>query len=208
MNRFKSIYTVLFAAAFFAISGFTTLNSSAEADAMSWEIDPAHSNLSFQINHFFTPVTGKFKDYKADVNFSPDNLEESSIDIKIMVNSIDTDNQKRDGHLQSDDFFNAEKYPSITFSSDKITSAEGENMFTAHGELTIKDVTKQIKLPFKLLGIQDHPMKENTKVAGIKIDHQLNRTDYDVGVGDWAATAVVGDEVDLNIALEMQHSMK
>ena len=199
--KFSKPITTLFATIFlFVASGFTTAPDT--MNATEWKIDAVHSNISFEVSHFFTPVQGKFKQYDAQIFFSPDNIEESSVSIDIQVSSIFTDNDRRDGHLQSPDFFNAEKYPNITFDSDKITS-EGDNKFIAHGKLTIKDVTKDVKLPFTLLGVQDHPMKENTKVAGMKIDYTIDRTDFKVGTGDWAATTVVGDDVDVSIALEL-----
>lgn len=198
--NFKSI--ALLVMAFFVVSAFTNAPSEETINATPWNIDKTHSNLNFQVTHFFTPVNGKFHEYNSEIYFSPDNLEESSISVEVMVGSIDTNNEKRDGHLQSDDFFNAEKFPKMTFKSNKITG-EGDNSFIAHGTLTIKDVTKEVQLPFTLLGVKDHPMKENTKVAGIKGSLSIDRTAYDVGVGDWAATAVVGDEVDIDFALEL-----
>lgn len=202
MKTFTHKYIGLLAVLFFVISAFTTVPVDEKLNATPWNIDEAHSNLNFEVTHFFTPVNGKFHEYTSEIYFSPDNLEESSINVEVMVNSVDTNNEKRDGHLQSDDFFNAEKYPKMTFTSDKITS-EGDNNFIAHGKLTIKDVTKDVQLPFTLLGVKDHPMKENTKVAGIKGNLTIDRTTYDVGVGDWAATAVVGDEVNITFALEL-----
>lgn len=205
MKDFKTLTTGLFAALFLVISGFTTAGSNSDLKAMSWTIDEAHSNVSFEVRHFFTPVSGKFQDYSSQINFDPENLDKSSIDVQIMVSSINTDNEKRDGHLQSGDFFNAEKYPQITFKSNKITK-NGENKFVAQGKLTIKDITKDVNLPFTLLGIQDHPQKENTKIAGVKIDHSINRNEFNVGTGNWTETAVVGGDVDISIALEMQHT--
>lgn len=204
MKNFKTFMAAFFAVAFFAISGFTT--SERPAKAMAWTIDKAHSNLAFDIRHIFTPVTGEFLEYDGSINFDPKNLEESAIDITIQVASLDTDNERRNGHLLSGDFFNAEKYPTITFTSNKIT-ADGDNQFVAHGELTIKDVTKEIELPFTLLGVKDHPMQENAKVAGITSDLTINRNEFNVGVGDWASTAIVGDEVSIELALELNHTM-
>ncbi len=190
--------TTLFASVIvaFAALAFTAM------DATSWNIDKAHSSIGFEVTHFFTPVNGQFNDYEATVNFDPNNLEESMIDVKIMVSSIDTKNEKRDGHLQSDDFFNAKKYPHITFESSNIEQT-GDNKFVAHGTLTIKDVSKKIDLPFTLLGIKDNPMKEGTKVAGITSSIQLDRNTYNVGTGDWVSDAVVGDEVDVQLNLEL-----
>lgn len=170
--------------------------------SIPWEIDSAHSAINFTINHFFTPVDGTFEDYDATVMFNPDDLENSMIDVTIPVSSIDTRNDRRDGHLQSEDFFNAEQWPNISFESSSIES-RGDNQFVAIGELTIRDVTRDFELPFTLQGMMDHPMQENTTVAGIVANAQLMRTDFGVGVGDWAATAVVGDEVNIQLNLEL-----
>lgn len=170
--------------------------------ATEWTIDKTHSAINFEVTHFFTPVNGQFNDYEATVNFDPENLEESMIDVQIMVNSIDTKNERRDGHLQSDDFFNAEEWPYITFKSESIEQT-GENEFVANGTLTIRDVSQEIALPFTLLGIMDNPMREGTKVAGITASTTLDRSTFNVGVGDWASDAVVGDEVEVDLNLEL-----
>jgi len=191
------------------IAGFLTFTSAftqGETDKMSkaWQIDSAHSDISFSITHFFTPVNGSFNSYDANILFDPNDLANSSIDVQIDVSSINTKNERRDNHLQSEDFFNAEKWPDITFKSDNIRKT-GDNSFVAEGQITIKDVTRDFELPFTLLGVMDHPMQENTQVAGITAETSLNRTDYGVGVGDWAATMVVGDEVSINLNLELTH---
>jgi len=191
------------------IAGFVTFTSAftqGETDKMSkaWQIDSAHSDISFSITHFFTPVNGSFNSYDANILFDPNDLANSSIDVQIDVSSINTKNERRDNHLQSEDFFNAEKWPDITFKSDNIRKT-GDNSFVAEGQITIKDVTRDFELPFTLLGVMDHPMQENTQVAGITAETSLNRTDYGVGVGDWAATMVVGDEVSINLNLELTH---
>lgn len=167
-----------------------------------WSIDTAHSNVNFTITHFFTPVDGSFEEYSSEILFDPNDLENSSIDVTIPVSSINTENERRDNHLKSEDFFNASEWPNIHFESNNIEQT-GENQFVAHGELTIRDVTREFELPFELLGVMDHPMQEGQKVAGITASANLNRTDYGVGVGDWAATAVVGDEVNIQLNLEL-----
>lgn len=196
--RTKILSITLAAAVITLFSAFTTtVDYSTE-----WEIDKAHSAINFTINHFFTPVDGTFDDYEAAVLFNPEDLENSSIDVTIPVESINTRNDRRDGHLASEDFFNAEEWPNITFVSNTIEQT-GENQFVAKGELTIRDVTSDFELPFELLGVMDNPMQEGRQVAGIVAETSLMRTDYGVGVGDWAATAVVGDEVKIQLNLEM-----
>lgn len=195
--------SLLTLAAVFA-SAFTT-NSSDEALSTSWEIDKAHSAINFTIKHFFTPVNGTFNNYSAVVNFDPNNLQESNIEVTIPVSGINTRNERRDGHLMSEDFFNAERWENIRFVSNEIVNT-GDNQFVARGELTIRDVTNEFELPFELLGVMDHPMKENTRVAGIRANAQIMRNDFGVGTGDWAASAVVGNTVDIDLNLELTTS--
>lgn len=190
--------TTIIALTLFAVSSLALTKYA----ATSWTIDKAHSAINFEVTHFFTPVNGQFNDYEATVNFDPENLDESMLDVKIMVNSIDTKNDRRDGHLRTDDFFNAEKWPYITFKSSSIEST-GDNEFVANGTLTIKDVSREISLPFTLLGVRDNPMQENTLVAGITASTVIDRTDYTVGTGDWASDAVIGDEVTVDLNLEL-----
>jgi polyisoprenoid-binding protein YceI len=186
------------------LSAFTLSQSELnnENASTAWELDKSHSTIQFSIKHFFTPVSGRFEDYKTDIKFDPNDLQNSSIDVEIPVNSINTQNEKRDNHLRSEDFFNTNEWSNIKFTSNEIRKT-GENKFVASGDLTIRDVTKKIDLPFTLLGVMDHPMMENTTVAGINASTSINRTDFGVGVGDWAATMVVGDEVVIDLNLEL-----
>lgn len=186
-------------------SAAININDNDEDKATSWEIDRAHSAINFTIIHFFTPVDGTFDDYDATVHFDSENLAESSIDITIPVSSIDTRNERRNEHLLSADFFNAEQWPIMRFVSNTIEST-GDNSFVAIGEMTIRDVTRKFKLPFTLAGSMDHPMQANTIVAGITAQTELMRNDYGVGVGDWAATSVVGDKVEIQLNLELTTS--
>lgn len=185
----------------------TTALASETGDKISetWSIDKAHSAINFSITHFFTPVNGSFENYEADIRFDPEDPENSSLDVTIFVESINTRNDRRDSHLNSEDFFNSEEWPNIRFVSQTIEQT-GENAFVARGELTIRNITREFELPFELLGVMDHPMQDGNKVAGITAAAELNRTDFGVGVGDWAATAVVGDKVDIQLNLELNAS--
>lgn len=204
LNRITTLMVTLL----FTFAGLALANDNNEEDVRSteWQIDRAHSAINFTINHFFTPVDGTFEDYEATVMFNPEDLEGSMLDVTIPVASVNTRNDRRDGHLQSEDFFNVEQWPNISFVSHSIES-RGDNQFVAIGELTIRDVTRDFELPFTLQGVMDHPMQENTRVAGIIADAELMRTDFGVGVGDWAATAVVGDKVNIRLNLELTSSI-
>jgi polyisoprenoid-binding protein YceI len=169
--------------------------------AMQWMVDRSHSELAFTVRHFFTPVRGIFEDYEAEIYFDPENLENSSIYVKVNVASINTRNTRRDDHLRSDDFFDVDVWPQMQFKSEQIEARDGK--FVAIGELTIRDVTVAYELPFELLGVMDHPRRENTLIAGITSATSLNRNDFGVGTGSWGETAVVGGTVNIEILLEL-----
>ncbi len=178
------------------------INDNDKKTSVKWNLDRTHSNVTFSIRHFFTPVIGKFTDYDIDLNFNPDDLANSSVKVEMDVNSVNTNNERRDGHLKTADFFNYEVYPKMTFNSTNITKT-GENQFMMRGTLTIKNVTKPVEIPFTLLGVADHPSRENTVVAGLEGSFKMNRLEYGVGSGDWVSTAVVSDELTVNIFLSV-----
>ncbi|MCC5912834.1 MAG: YceI family protein [Balneolaceae bacterium] len=201
MTPLKSILFSALTLSFLFLAAFSDTDEKSDR-ATAWEVDRAHSAVNFTINHFFTPVDGAFDDYEAEVYFDPENLSGSHIDVTIPVASVNTRNSNRDDHLRTPDFFDAENYPSIRFVSSEILQ-DGESNFIARGELTIRDVTKEFDLPFELLGVMDHPMRENTQVAGIVASAELLRNDFGVGTGDWRATAVVGNRVNIQLNLEL-----
>ena len=174
--------------------------STAEPDAPSWNVDKSHSSLSFEVTHFFTPVNGHFKEFQTELRLDPENLEGSYASVIIKVSSINTDQSKRDKHLQSEDFFNVSSFPEIKFESSKFTkTADGYGL---SGYLTIREVKKEVERPFQVLGLGKHPMNKSKLITAIRGELILNRNDYGVGTGSWAATAVVGDEVKITVVLE------
>lgn len=182
-----------------------------EPAPMAWNVDDAHTEINFKVTHFFTPVTGSFQDFDIDLVFDAEDVSNSHVSVKIAVASVDTGKEKRDGHLLSADFFDAEAYPYITFESQDFR-ATGEGEFVAVGDLTIKGVTRAVELPLRLLGVQQIPaeMQEMlggvTEVVSFAGATTLDRGDYGVGTGSWAATLVVGGEVDIEIAVEAHRS--
>jgi len=180
---------------------FSAFSVNAQNTTM-WKIDQAHSSINFSINHFFSSVTGKFTSFDGEINIDRNNLEASEVNITIQVNSVNTDNQKRDAHLQSPDFFDATVYPNMTFKSTKFEK-KSEKEYWVYGKLTIRDKTKDIVLSVTITGEMEHPMKKGTIIVGILIDTTLDRTDYGVGTGNWATSKVVGDEVQIHIPMEL-----
>lgn len=188
-----------------AIAALISVFSINAQNASNWKLDKAHTSVNFSISHFFSTVNGRFNDFDGTFLFDPANLKGSKADFAISVKSINTDVKKRDDHLQSSDFFDAEKYPNITFQSTKFEKKSGNN-YIVYGNLTIKNTTKQIKLPFKVLGEVEHPMMKGTWVLSLSAETKIKRSDYGVGVGNWAATVVVGNEVDIKINMELDRT--
>jgi polyisoprenoid-binding protein YceI len=176
-------------------------NSQAQQEK-EWKLDKNHTSVTFAVKHFFSTVNGNFTEYDGSFNFDPDKLSASKFNFNIPVSSINTNNKKRDADLVSDNFFNAEKYPEIKFVSTKFEKKSATE-FIVHGDLTIKDVTKKVSTPFKITGQMDHPMMKGTKILGLSFNTSINRTDYKVGTGNWATTMVVGDNVDIEINMEL-----
>ena len=175
---------------------FTTIN----AQAPEWSIDENHTSISFEVNHFFTPVAGSFKKFDGKLNFDSDNLAGSNASFTVEVASVETDNEKRNNHLLTGDFFDAKKFPEMNFASTSF-SKDGDNIIL-NGKLTIRDITKEVSVPVKVLGIGEHPMKKGKLITAMRAEFAINRNDYGVGTGSWAATAVVGDEVNISVLLE------
>lgn len=174
---------------------------------MDWAVDEAHTTVGFSVKHFFTPVDGQFDDFEIDLQYDPETPSQSSVSARIAVASVNTNNERRDGHLMSADFFEAEAHPWITFESTTVR-AEGVDRLVATGDLTIKGITRQVEMPITLLGIQDIPadMRDMLggaqRIASFEAGLTIDRGDFDVGTGSWAATLVVGGEVDIDIAVE------
>lgn len=174
----------------------------ASAQAENWRIDTDHSSIYFDTRHTLATVRGQFKGFTGTVNFDPDNLTAGSVDFTVKVDTINTGIAKRDNHLRSDDFFAAGQYPEMTFSSTDIRHM-ADNRYIMEGELTVRDVTRRVEIPFTYLGKQDNPLEKGQKVAGFEAEFAINRLDYNVGDGRFAEMGVVGEQVRILVALEL-----
>lgn len=181
--------------------GATALSIHAQ-EAKQWGIDKSHSSINFSIDHFFTSVQGEFHEFDGNIHFDPENLGGSSAEFTIQVASVDTDEPDRDDHLQTPDFFNAEKYPTISFKSTKFEK-KSDKEFKISGKLTMRGITKDIAFNLKVKGRVDNPWQEGREIMGVEIETELDRTDFEVGTGSWAATSVVSDEVEIEIHMEI-----
>jgi len=168
-----------------------------------WTFDKAHSKIGFSVSHLvIAEVDGFFKSFDGKIMAKGDDFENTEIEFTADVNSIFTDNEKRDGHLKSDDFFNAEKYPTMTFKS-KSFKKVGDKKYKLVGDLTIRNFTKTIEMDVKHNGTVKDPWG-NTK-AGFTIKGELNRFDFGLkwNAAIEAGGLVVGETVELDIKIEL-----
>jgi polyisoprenoid-binding protein YceI len=166
-----------------------------------YTIDTVHSNVTFTVRHLVSKVSGQFNEFDGTVTADFANLGTSGVEFTIKAASIDTRNEKRDGHLRSADFFDVEQYPEITFKSTKVTKVDDDSYAVA-GTLTMRGVSKEITLTVDYLGSMN--AMGGTR-AGFELSTTINRKDYGVSwnrpldAGGW----VLSDEVGINIALEV-----
>lgn len=173
-----------------------------DATTTNWNLDKSHSSVKFSVDHMVISETeGSFKIFGGSLSSPAPDFENAAITFTVDVNSINTDDEGRDKHLKSDDFFNAEKYPKMTFTSTSFKKVKG-NAYVLEGNLTIRDVTKKVKFAVIYGGTVKDPWG-NIK-AGFKASGTINRKDFGL---KWSALteaggAVVGEEVRMLINVE------
>ena len=168
----------------------------------TYTLDPSHSRVGFVARHaMVTKVRGAFNDVTGHGHFDADDPSASHLEVVIQAASIDTRNADRDGHLRSNDFFDMERYPEITFVSTSVRRT-GDNEYDVTGDLTIKDVTKPITVPFELSGPAVDPFG-NTRI-GLEGSVVVNRKDW--GVTWNAALETGGVLVSDKVTLEFEVS--
>jgi polyisoprenoid-binding protein YceI len=186
-------------AALLVLSSFISINAQSK-----WTVDKSHSKVQFSVTHLIiSEVTGQFKSFDASVEASKDDFTDAKIEFSADVNSISTDNEGRDKHLKSDDFFNAEKFPKITFVGKSFMKV-GDKNYKLVGDFTMRDVTKEVTLEVVYNGSVKDPWG-NTK-AGFKIKGEVNRFDYNLKWNSLmeAGGAVVSKIVSIVVDLELQ----
>ena len=186
---------------FFALTILAT--GSLMAQKTGWTLDKAHSSIGFSVRHMvISEVTGNFKDFDLSFTSSKDDYSDATVDASIKVASINTDSERRDGHLKTDDFFNAEKFPQIKFKSTSFEKV-GESKYKITGNLTIRDVTKKVTFDAVYNGTIKAPW--GATVSSWKATVAVNRFDYGL---KWnkaieAGGLIVGDTVNITLNLEL-----
>lgn len=170
------------------------------AQASAWAIDAAHSELTFRIRHYVTKVRGTFSKWSGSISADPRNLATGSVNVSIDAKSIDTNNENRDNHLRSNDFFAADSFPALEFKSTSV-AVRGEEI-TIQGTLTIRGKTKPVTLSGSFGGITKDAQGKDR--IGFEASTKINRMDYGVS---WNRAVegggiMLGDEVEINITIE------
>ena len=171
----------------------------ASAELATYKVDADHSGVSFTIRHFVTNMPGRFRDFDGIIKYDPKNPAASSVEFTVQAASIDTANNNRDEHLRSKDFFDVEKFPTLTFTSTKVVS-KGANSLEVTGNLTMHGVTKQVTIPVEVLGFAKTPRGEK---GGFETSFKVDRKEYGITWNNMMDTGpVLGDEVKISIAIE------
>jgi polyisoprenoid-binding protein YceI len=182
------------------------LSISANAQTTKWSFDEAHSKIGFSVVHMMvSDVDGNFKKYEGEITSDKEDFSDAKINFKVDVSSINTDNDKRDEHLRSADFFNAPKYPTITFVGDKMKKA-GKGKYKLTGNFTMLGVTKKVTLDVTNRGMRKDPWG-NTK-AGFKLTGKVNRNDFGLKYNSVldGGGVMISDNVDINCNIELLKS--
>ena len=185
-----------------AICALVLISLNADAQSTKWTVDKGHSNVKFTVTHMtVSEVEGSFKIFEGNVEHTKPDFSDAKINFSVDVNSVFTDNERRDGHLKGEDFFNAAQFPTMKFVSTSMKPL-GNNKYQLSGNLTIRDVTKPVVFDVTYGG------SVNTgrgRKSGFKAKTTINRFDYNL---KWdraveAGGLVVAKDVDIQINVEM-----
>ena len=170
--------------AVFVLTAFTTVNT--------WKNDKPHSQLSFAVTHLgVSDVSGTFNDFGVTVSSSKPDFSDATFEFTAKINSIDTRVEARDQHLKSADFFDAEKYPEMTFKSTSLKQS-GRDKYKLTGDLTIHGITKPVIMDLLYRGTVENPMSKK-QTAGFQLSGVVKRSDF--GIGEKFAAPFISDEV-------------
>lgn len=174
------------------------------ATKTKWVIDPSHSEIAFKVKHLMiTNVKGTFSEYNASIYTTGEDFMTAEVDFWMDPNSVSTNDDKRDEMLKSIEFFDVNSHKEITFTSNTIEKTDGDGSFELWGDLTIKGITKKIKLDVEFGGVVKDPW--GAEKAGITINGKINRKDWGL---NWnmaleAGGFLVGDTVNISCEIEL-----
>lgn len=196
------------AARFAALSALALVLTTGIASAApkTFTIDRSHSEVGFNVRHFFSKVHGRFENYSGTIVYDEANLVASTVEVTIADTSINTQTERRDNHLRSEDFFWTEKYPTLTFKSTKVVPGKDKTHFNVLGDLTMRGVTKPVTLATEFLGSGDVSVGGSSMGtrAGFIATTTVNRKDYGI---NWNKVldnggAMLGEDVEIVLNIE------
>ena len=168
-----------------------------------WVLDPTHSEVEFKVKHLMiSTVTGTFSSFAADVTTEGEDFTSAKATFTVDVNSINTKNEQRDGHVKSADFFDAANHPQMKFVITKIENVDNDGSYNIHGDLTIRSVTKNVRLEVEFGGVIKDPWGGTR--AGLTVSGKINRKEFGLvwHMATDAGGVVLGDDVRIHVALE------
>jgi polyisoprenoid-binding protein YceI len=171
---------------------------------VKWVMDPTHSEVTFKLRHMvISNVSGSFTKFNVDAETEDEDFTTAKVNFTADVDSVTTGNEQRDGHLRTDDFFNAAQYPQIKFTATKYENVDNDGSYELYGDLTVRDVTKKVKFDVEFGGVIKDPWG-NTR-AGFSVNGKINRKEF--GLKWHAATEaggiVVADDVNIHCNFEL-----
>jgi polyisoprenoid-binding protein YceI len=179
------------------------METAAEPIKIKWGIDPVHSEIAFKVKHLMiTNVKGEFKEFDASIYTTGEDFMTSEIDFWINPASVDTGDAKRDEHLKSPDFFDAENFKQISFTGNTYEKVDNDGSYILYGDLTIKGIKKQVKLDVEFGGVMKDPW--GNEKAGFSVNGKINRKDWGL---NWNAALEAGGVLvsdDVFISCELQ----
>jgi polyisoprenoid-binding protein YceI len=173
-------------------------------ETKTWNIDPSHSGVNFSVRHMvIAKVRGRFTRFSGTLTGDPSDFTNATLTADIDADSIDTNVVDRDKHLRSPDFFDAATFPKLSFRSTRIEQASGEGQYKAHGDLTIRDVTKSVVLDLAVLGQVKDPWG-NERIA-FTLETAIDRSDFGLRYNQVLETGgvLVGERVEIEIEAEV-----
>jgi polyisoprenoid-binding protein YceI len=185
----------------FVFAALMLLAFQVSAQATKWTLDKSHAKVGFSVSHMLISDTeGYFRNVDASFTSSKADFSDAVIEFTAQIASVNTDNEGRDGHLQKEDWFDAAKFPTMTFKSTSFVKGKGKT-YILKGNLTMHGVTKPVTLTAIYNGTIVHPFNKKT-MAGFKITGKIKRTDFGVGAG--TGNAIVGEEVTITANVEFE----
>ncbi|HEX3554316.1 MAG TPA: YceI family protein [Thermoanaerobaculia bacterium] len=181
------------------------LPAMAAADPAIYKVDADHSGVSFSIRHFVSNVTGRFRDFAGVIKYDKASPAASSVEFTVKAASLDTTNNDRDEHLRSKDFFDVQKFPTLTFTSTQVVPKDATTLDVT-GNLTVHGVTKPVTFPVSLLGTVKTPRGEK---AGFETTFKIDRKEFGIVWNNVLDSGpVLGDDVKVTIEVEADRQVE